>query len=207
MTYINRDGYNDVTITTKNLRAVFDSRLMGGMEELDFKPAAVNLCNNISCHPELFHDEMDEKPVYDNHPRYSLIERYYDKDINVDMVRGQQLDDASDFLNEAVEVKSTVQSCCVRFSRNGWINWQRAHLCKSIKFREDGFDVKYRIKNNGIGRIEFLFGPEFNFSVNGGEWEKRFYADPQELKGQTMEYVSDTEEVKKMVIKKILMAP
>ncbi len=201
VTDINRDGYNDVTITTKKFHAVFDSRFMGGLEELDFKPAHVNLCNNISCHPELFHDEMDVKPVYDNHPRYSLIERYYDKDITVDMVRDQQLDDASDFLNEAVEVKNTVKSCCVTFSRNGWINWQRAHLCKSIKFNENGFDVTYLIKNNGIAPIECLFGPEFNFSVNGGEWEKRVYAKPKELEGQTMECVSDLEDISKLVIK------
>jgi alpha-amylase len=201
VTDINRDGFNDVIITTKKLKAVFDSRIMGGMEELDFKPSSVNLCNNISCHPEMFHDEMDVKPVYDNHPRYSLIERYYDKDITVDMVREQQLEDASDFLNEAVEVKNTVESCCVRFSRNGWINWQRAHLCKSIHFNENGFDVTYLVKNNGIGRIECLFGPEFNFSVNSGEWEKRFYVEPEELKNQTMESVSDTDDVKKLQIK------
>ena len=203
VTDINRDGFNDVTVTTKNLRAVFDSRIMGGMEELDFKPANVNLCNNISCHPESFHDQMDEKPIYDNHPRYSLIERYYDKDITVDMVREQALDDASDFLNEAVEVKNTVKSCCVTFSRNGWINWQRAYLCKSIKFNENGFNVIYRIKNNGIAPIDFLFGPEFNFSVNGGEWEKRIYAEPEELKGQTMECVSDNDEVKTLLIKNL----
>ena len=198
---INRDGYNDVTVTTKKLKVVFDSSIMGGMEELDFKPAHVNLCNNISCHPELFHREMDEKPVYDNHPRYSLIERYYDKDINVDMVREQKIEDASDFLNEAVEVKNTVNTCCVKFSRNGWINWQRAYLCKSIHFHENGFNVTYHIKNNGIGAIEFLFGPEFNFSVNGGEWEKRFYAEPKELEGQTMEKVSDLENINDLLIK------
>ncbi len=201
VTDINRDGYNDVTITTKNFRAVFDSSIMGGMEELDFKPAAVNLCNNISCHPELFHEDMDEKPVYDNHPRYSLIERYYDKDISVDMVREQQIEDASDFLNEAVEVKSTVKSCCVKFSRNGWINWQRAYLYKNIQFSENGFEVNYRIKNNGIGPIDFLFGPEFNFSVNSGEWEKRFYSAPKELNGKTMEHVSDLDEVNELEIK------
>lgn len=201
MADINRDGFNDVTVTTKNLRAVFDSRIMGGMGELDFKPANVNLCNNISCHPETFHEDMDEKPIYDNHPRYSLIERYYDKDITVDLVREQKIEDASDFLNEAVEVKNTVKSCCVRFSRNGWINWQRAHLCKSIQFNESGFEVVYRIKNNGIGHIECLFGPEFNFSVNGGEWEKRFYALPEAIKGQTLEAVSDIEAVNELLIK------
>ena len=61
--------------------------------------------------------------------------------------------------------------------------------------------MTYHIKNNGIGPIEFLFGPEFNFSVNGGEWEKRFYAKPDELKDQTMECVSDLENINKLVIK------
>ncbi len=201
VTDINRDGYDDVIITTKNLKAVFDSSIMGGLEELDFKPAAVNLCNNIACYPELFHEDMDIKPIYDKHPRYSLIERYYDKDITVDMVREQKAEEASDFLNEAVEVKNTVNANCVKFSRNGWINWQRAHLCKSIKFSENGFDVCYRIKNNGIAPIDFLFGPQFNLSVNGGEWEKRFYTAPEELKNKTMEYVSDIESVNKLEIK------
>ncbi|MBN2780716.1 MAG: DUF1926 domain-containing protein [Candidatus Marinimicrobia bacterium] len=200
VTDINRDGYNDVTIITKNLRAVFDSRIMGGLEELDYKPSAVNLCNTIACYPELFHDEMDIKPSYDKYPRYSLIERYYDKDIDVDLVREQTIEDASDFMNEAVEVKNTVHTDCVRFSRNGWINWQRAHLCKTITFTQNGFKVDYQIKNNGIAPIDFWFGPEFNFSVNGGEWEKRFYSRPDELKNRTLECVSDTDDVRELVI-------
>ncbi len=198
---INRDGYDDVTIITKKLRAVFDSRIMGGLAELDYKPRSVNLCNTISCYPELFHDEMDVKPVYDKSPRYSLIERYYDKDIDVDLIRHQKLEDASDFMNEAVEVNNTVNTNCVKFSRNGWINWQRAHLCKSIMFNEHGFDVSYQIKNNGIAAIDFWFGPEFNFSVNDGEWKKRYYSEPKELKNKTLEYVSDTDSVEKLVIK------
>ncbi|MBW6458372.1 MAG: DUF1926 domain-containing protein, partial [FCB group bacterium] len=192
---------NDVTGITRDLRAVFDSRIMGGLEELDFKPCAVNLCNTMSCYPERFHEDMDIKPVYDRYPRYSLIERYYDKEIDVDMVREHSVEEASDFLNEAVEVKTTVRTNCVRFSRNGWINWQRAHLCKTIEFNENGFDVHYRIKNNGIAEMDFWFGPEFNFSVNGGEWDKRYYAEPPELAGNTLEHVSDTEDVKKLVIK------
>ncbi|MDZ7821850.1 MAG: alpha-amylase/4-alpha-glucanotransferase domain-containing protein [Candidatus Marinimicrobia bacterium] len=129
------------------------------------------------------------------------MERYYDKDIDVDLVRGHALEDASDFINEAVEVKSTVHSNCVRFSRNGWINWQRAHLCKTIVFNENGFDVEYRIRNKGIAGMEFWFGPEFNFSVNGGEWEKRYYAAPGVLKGKTLEYVSDTDEVDRLIVR------
>ncbi|MCK4530925.1 MAG: DUF1926 domain-containing protein, partial [Candidatus Marinimicrobia bacterium] len=39
------------------------------------------------------------------------------------------------------------------------------------------------------------------FSVNGGEWEKRVYAKPKELEGQTMECVSDLEDISKLVIK------
>lgn len=201
LTDINRDGYNDVTVITKNLRAVFDSRIMGGLEELDYKPCSVNLCNTIASHPETFHREMDVKPVYDNNPRYSLLERYYDKDIDLDMIRSHQLEDASDFINEAVEVKSTVQSNCVKFSRNGWINWQRAHLCKSVLFNDNGFEIEYQIKNNGIAAMEFWFGPEFNFSVNNGEWSKRYYAAPEAIKNNTLECVSDTENVNELVVR------
>lgn len=195
VTDINRDGYNDVTIITRNLRAVFDSRIMGGLEELSYKPTGINLCNTIACYPETFHRNMDIKPVYDKNPRYSLIERYYDKDIDVDLVREHVLKEASDFLNEAVEVKNTPHTNCVRFSRNGWINWQRAHLCKTIAFRENGFDIHYKIRNNGIAAIDFHFGPEFNFAVNSGPWEQRFYAAPEELRARTLEYVSDIDEV------------
>jgi hypothetical protein len=200
LTDINRDGYNDVTVITRDLRAVFDSRIMGGLEELDFKPCAVNLCNTIACYPERFHEGMDEKPVYDPYPRYSLLERYFDRDIDVDLIRDRKVEDASDFLNEAVEVKSTVNSNCVKFSRNGWINWQRAHLCKSILFYENGFDVEYTIRNNGIATMEFWFGPEFNFSVNGGEWDKRRYDAPDALKGSTLERVSDLEKVGELAV-------
>jgi len=37
--------------------------------------------------------------------------------------------------------------------------------------------------------------------VNGGEWEKRFYAKPKEIEGQTLEAVSDLEAVKELLIK------
>lgn len=197
---INRDGYNDVTVSTKNLRAVFDSKIMGGLEELDYKPAGINLCNTIACHPERFHEDMDIRPLYDKTPRYSLIERYYDVDIDIDLVREHALEEASDFLNEAVEVKNTVHTHCVKFSRKGWINWQRAYLHKTISFKENGFDVHYKIQNNGIAAIRFSFGPEFNFAVTGGPWEQRFYAEPEQLRGNTLEYVSDNWEVNRLLI-------
>jgi 4-alpha-glucanotransferase len=200
-TDINRDGYVDITVITKNLRAVFDSKIMGGLEELDYKPAKVNLCSTIACYPEDFHKEMDVRPVYDKTPRYSLIERYYDMDIDIDLVREHALEEASDFLNEAVEVKNTVHTHCVRFSRSGWINWQRAHLCKTISFNDNGFDIHYKIKNNGIAPIRFSFGPEFNFSVNSGPWEQRFYDGPEKLRGKTLEHVSDTDAVTALLIK------
>jgi len=200
LTDINRDGYNDVTIITRNLRAVFDSKIMGGLEELTYKPAGINLCNTIACYPESFHQDMDIRPVYDKNPRYSLIERYYDKAIDVDLVRDHSLKEASDFLNEAVEVKNTPHTNCVRFSRNGWINWQRAHLCKTITFRENGFDIHYKIRNNGIAAIDFYFGPEFNFAVNSGSWEQRYYAAPGDLKGQTLEFISDNDGIQELKI-------
>lgn len=188
---INRDGFRDVAIITKNLHAVFDSRIMGGLAELDYKPSGVNLCNTVGMYPELFHEDMDEKPVYDEFPRYSLFERYLDKDISVEEMRDHDYEDASDFLNEAVDIHTTEQSGKVTFSRNGWISWQRAYVSKTISFNDSGFDVTYTIKNNGICPIDFKFGPEFNLAVNRGEWQQRYYSKPDVIKNENFEIVRD----------------
>ncbi|MGC9512945.1 MAG: alpha-amylase/4-alpha-glucanotransferase domain-containing protein [Fidelibacterota bacterium] len=187
---IDRNGFIEVSLSSRDLNAVFSAKYAGALVEFDYRPVNYNLCNTIArykeydCHP-------GDHDVYDTYPRHSLLERYFDLEINPRGLMNNAYEEASDFLNEPVDLRKDADSDTVVFARKGWINWQRCSLKKSIQMNENGFHTEYKISNIGFADNSFLFGPEFNLALNVGSPEDRFFEANQKLPNNGLENMLD----------------
>lgn len=192
---IDRNGFVEIALSSHDLNAVFSSKYAGSLVEFDFRPANYNLCNTIARYKE-FDCKPGDEEVCDTYPRHSLIERYFDFEINPRGLMDNAYQEASDFLNEPVDLRKDADSDTVVFARKGWINWQRCSLKKSIRMKENGFTTEYKISNIGFADISFLFGPEFNLALNVGTPEDRFFKSDKALQSSNLEDLLDEEEMK-----------
>ncbi len=191
---IDRNGFVEISLSSHKLNAVFSSKHAGSLVEFDFRPANYNLCNTIARYKE-FDCRPEPGEVFDIYPRHSLMERYFDLEINPRGLMNNAYEEASDFLNEPVDVRRDADSDKVIFARKGWINWQRCSLKKSIFMQKNGFDVEYKISNIGFANNAFLFGPEFNLALNVGQPEERWFEASRTLPEKDIEAVLDEKDI------------
>ncbi|MCK5520827.1 MAG: DUF1926 domain-containing protein [Candidatus Marinimicrobia bacterium] len=176
-----RDGHVEIQLSTKKYSAIFSKKYSGALVEFDYKKSDYNLFNTIRRYPESYHGQMDDKwqkqLVIDRKPRYGLLERFFDGEVTVAGLHSEAYEEASDFVNESVDVCHNNCDQNIIFERKGWINWQRAKVKKNLLMGSNGFDVDYQLSNMGVGSNNFSFGPEFNFSLHSGEdKEKKIFA-------------------------------
>ncbi|MDD3806792.1 MAG: DUF1926 domain-containing protein [Candidatus Marinimicrobia bacterium] len=191
---INRNGFTEIALSSQNIHAVFSSKYAGSLIEFDYRPVNYNICNTIARYKEYDCDPKDGD-AYDFYPRHSLLERYFDIEINPQGLMNNAYKEASDFLNEPVDICRDSNSDCVVFTRKGWINWQRCNLRKSITMKKDGFTTEYKISNIGFANNAFLFGPEFNLAFNVGNPEERYFEANKPLSNTDLEAMLDEQEI------------
>lgn len=214
---INRNGLSEVKVSTKDYNAVFSVKSAGALVEFDFRPSGVNLCDTIRRIPEKYHtlirtgkDSTIQKYIhikdgeipfsvddliYDTVPRYSLLEKYFDIDIDVHKVYRNLYEDASDFVNQAVDTCHNNGENLISFLREGWINWQRVRLRKDVYLLSDGFKVEYTLTNIGMGKSKFAFGPEFNINLSAGPDDEKSFSASTPLADTSVKAMGDTEGV------------
>jgi len=199
-----RDGHAEIQLSTRKYSAIFSKKYSGALVEFDYKPSDYNLFDSIRRYPEAYHQQLiysenstsDQLSaqidsytgrdgfIFDERPRYGLFERFFDKTITVGGLHSNAYEEASDFINETVDVCNSSRDRSIQFERKGWINWQRARVRKNIHFEEAGFNVDYHIANIGIGDNRFSFGPEFNFSLHSGEDSEKKLLASRPLNGE-----------------------
>ncbi len=198
-----RDGHLEIQLSTQKYTAIFSKKYSGALVEFDYKPSEYNLFDSMRRYPEQYHQQIvdnrnlasasdkhkfdryisNDTVIFDEKPRYGLLDRFFDSKVTVEGLHSNAYEEASDFINETVDICNNNCDRSLVFERRGWINWQRARLKKQVLLDSSGFDVDYFIGNIGIGDNEFCFGPEFNFALHSGEeGEKTLFADVN-LKG------------------------
>ena len=210
-----RDGHVEIQISTKKYSAIFSKKYSGALVEFDYKRSGYNLFNSIRRYPEQYHKQIIEEKdkqftddphfydryttngqiIFDKKPRYGLMERFFDKDITVEGLHANAYEEASDFINETVDICDHKCDRHLTFERKGWINWQRAKVKKHIFLNSSGFEVDYTLSNLGIGPHEFSFGPEFNFSLHSGEEHEKSLFSSVELGNSSYKDFLDLKEV------------
>lgn len=187
---IDRNGFTEICLSSNSINAVFSSKYAGSLVEYDYRPANYNLCNTIARYKEYDWCTADDD-VFDEYPRHSLIERYFDFEIHPAGLMNNMYQEASDFLNEPVDIRRGNDGDTIIFARKGWINWQRCGLKKIIQMNKDGFKTEYRISNMGFANNSFLFGPEFNLALNVGNPDERFFYSDNNLPSQDIKSLLD----------------
>ena len=202
---IDIDGDKELLITSGNILTVFAAHRGAMMTELSLLDKSFNVLNSLKRYREAYHrkvleagsdtangsihDNVMTKEAglenylkYDQYPRKNLVDHIINPSITFDQFRNGEYYEDSDFIQGQYSCSVDKQQKTVRFSRDGWVNWQKFRIEKTINYAKSAIKIHYRLINTGDKENRFRFGPEFNFAMLGGDSPDRYYvADGKKL--------------------------
>lgn len=125
---------------------------------------------------------------YDWYEHKSLIDHFFDQSATPESFIQVKYNELGDFVNQPYQLitnKKTKEKVILTFSRNGHIRnngqIQPVSIKKtvSIHINSTDIDIDYELTNNGEGNIAVDFGVEFNFGLQAGHADDRYYYDRQ----------------------------
>ena len=208
----NLDGRQEVRIENDRLIAFIRPAQGGHIYELDSRHATVNLLATLDRRPEAYHgtiraaatdprtrnhqpsildrvvlkqDDLDQRLVYDRHPRKALVDHFYAPGTTLaDLVAGREAD-LGDFAvgTYLARVNRSPTQVGVAMERPGLVDGHSIQVKKTIWIEADsGFlDVHYVLDELPIG-VRLLFAVEINLAAMAGHAHDRYYADPTGLR-------------------------
>lgn len=213
------NGYKDVCISNEHMTAFF-SGPGGTLTELSLKAWAVNVLDTLTrrCEvyhsrlssatgdntgkPKTIHDRLEVKEeglsaylTYDNSRRSSLMDHFWDHNMNLDSAARSQNGERGDFINGLYSMDAFRQGndAEVRLSRRGLVSGSELKLEKIVKLHKSQIAVEYKLEGSYSG----IFANEFNISLLGSP-----YATVR-LKNDKNPYIKDTgvhEDIKEFAI-------
>ncbi len=219
---INLDGVPEVVLRSEELNVICAPRYGGAIYELDYRPDDFNLLNTLASRPEAYHQtfgsaittpaesgdtpsihdiarEMDEELRealnYDWHNRYSLLDHCLHPDTGTAQMLNRSFRELGDFVSQPYE--AGVEGDTVTLSRNGHLFTDHGIIAlsveKHLELQGNLLKISYCLANNGDAEADFVFGPEFNFSMLSGVDERLRYIAPE--KGVVVPRMDSTGEV------------
>lgn len=175
----------------------------GILYELDVKAIAHNLLATMSRRPEAYHRQvlagpmtepsdvesihdrvvfkqegLDQRLQYDQHPRKSLLDHFYDDDATLDAVIRGDAAERGDFLHAAytTRVRRDEHRTQVLMSRNGTVHGANVQLTKGITLHtgESVIRIGYLLEGLPLDH-SFHFAPELNFAGLPADADDRFF--------------------------------
>ena len=195
---MNADGTETIVLENKKITLYFSPAEGGALKEFDSKEARWNLINSLARREETYHKKITEGNkldhsegetknetihkgarqiprgakhylYYDKHRRYSFIDHFLRRDVDVDEFQNSQYEEAGDFVlgeydSKIKELKGCIKLAMTRTARAGE---GKISLFKDIRFTKNGagFTAEYKIKNTGGKYIDLIFSPEFNVTM------------------------------------------
>ena len=197
---IDLDGHDEILIKNKEVQLAVSPAKGGIIEELSIRNKNYNVLNTLKRYKEAYHakvhlayedntnesgsihdivmakeEGLDEYLNYDNHSRKMLVDHFIKKEVTIDQLQKVEYYEDSDFIDNEFNYQVDKRGKKVVMSRKGWVNWQELVLTKEIRIRKGYLEFYYKMKNLGKEENAFLFGPEFNFAMLGGEAPDRYY--------------------------------
>ncbi len=221
---IDRDGSDELLITWDNLHAVFAPHRGAMMSEFSLLDKSFNVLNSLKRYRESYHRKVLEAKgnaasgsIHDNviakeeglenylkvdqFPRKNLIDHIIKSEITLDHFRNGEYYEDSDFIQGRYAVEINEKQQKLKFSRDGWVNWQACRIEKELIFAKGSLKIAYRLKNTGDRENSFRFGPEFNFAMLGGDTPDRFYmANGKRLKESALKSVGALSNISSMSV-------
>ncbi|HOV23509.1 MAG TPA: DUF1926 domain-containing protein [Candidatus Marinimicrobia bacterium] len=195
------DGENEIIIKYGNLHTAIAPHRGGMITELSLVNKAFNLLNNIQRYHESYHRKvaladkvensnasgsihdlvlskekgLDKYLKYDKYPRKNLMDHVIHSSVSLERFRDGDYYEDSDFITGHYSPELNEKTRTLTLSKDGWVNWQRFRIKKTITFGKEALKVTYILTNIGERENVFRFGPEFNFALLGGNSPDRYY--------------------------------
>lgn len=201
-TDIDCDGNNEIILNSKYFSTIVKPSYGGSISLLSFKENNYNLGNTLKRRYEYYHDEiiashggsseenasihnlnravsdeMKENLAYDWHYKYSLLDHFFGKDVDVDGLYAADYEEQGDFVNQPYdyEILNTQEEIVLSLLRKGHIqNGEKRSeviLSKNIYLNKKEAKIRavYKYKNNSENKLKIRPGVEWNFFLLGGE--------------------------------------
>ncbi len=121
---------------------------------------------------------------YDFYERKSFIDHFFNENTTLQSFASAQYQEMGDFFNQEYKIRSRQTSpdmASVQLSRLGKVGYrgeqEMVRIDKNIKFSNNNGTITayYTLTNNGKNPLQLWFGVEFNFALQAGHADDRYY--------------------------------
>jgi alpha-amylase len=210
----NYDARQEVKLTSDKLFAFVAPAQGGQMYELDVRTICHNLLATLTRRPEAYHKKvlqgpsnqngnvasihdrivfkqagLDQKLQYDKYQRKSLLDHFWDNDVNLYGVARGEAAERGDFLDGVFDAKlrrNGEERVQLLMSRDGRANGLPIKVTKGVMLEAGSNQLEIVYLLEGLPRDYPLhFGVEFNFAgLPSGADDRYFYRGERERLGQ-----------------------
>jgi len=150
---LNRDMQDEIIINTQSFALYFLPHIGGALNELDYKPEAVNYCDTMTRRPESYHEnvkklkdeDIDEDAdtrnisdlgrakekglknllKYDRYDRHSFLDHFIGEDVDIDSFRNCEYEESGDFIERPYEIFTSTKDdkAILTLSRKGMVKY------------------------------------------------------------------------------------
>ena len=197
------DARLEVRLASDHLVSLLAPAVGGQLYELDVRSICHNLLATLARRPESYHrkvlaganqndgqvssihdrlvfkqEGLDQRLQYDDHPRNSLIDHFYDETITHQSVERGEVEERGDFVQGVFETKlrRNPDRIQVHMAREGCAAGHQLKLSKGVTLAAGGtdFEIAYLLENLPINET-LHFGVEFNFAGLPADADDRFF--------------------------------
>lgn len=201
----NFDLRQEVRLANDRLVGLFSPAQGGYLYELDVRTICHNLGATFMRRPEAYHEKIVEganqsktnvasisnKVIfkqpglenclqYDNHPRKSLVDHFYEDRPSLEQVRLNEAKEVGGFVSGIYEAKirRAADRVQVQMSRQGNVLGHDIKVTKGVTLvtRSTSLEIVYLLENLPVD-VPFLFGVEFNFAGLPSGASDRYFHD------------------------------
>jgi 4-alpha-glucanotransferase len=204
----NLDQFNEVRLANDQLIAYFAPASGGMMYELDFRAARHNLLATMQRRMEPYHGKIAQSQTHDcqestevasihdrvvckqsgleqrlqtdPHPRKSLLEHFFDNDVQLDSVAAGEAMERGDFVSAAFDAKlrRATNRMQLQFSREGnaWGIPLKITKAVTLEAGSSALEIAYLIEGLPQDR-QLHLALEWNFAGLPADVDDRFYYD------------------------------
>ena len=137
-----------------------------------------------SIHDLILTKERDlyKKLKYDAYQRRSLIDHVFPEDCSLESFENVKYREIGDFYDQPYRMINQIRnndSIEIHFKRDGRINDQPVSIQKAVRLQNEQahMEITYQLTNHSPEPISFLFAVEFNYGLQAGQADDRYYYD------------------------------
>ncbi len=207
----NFDGRQEVQLAGDKLLALVAPSRGGMLYELDVRPIAHNLLATLTRKPEAYHrkvlggdgrndvagvsdkvvfkqEGLDTRLQYDNHPRKSLLDHFYDPSVSLAAVASGQAPELGDFIARPYEarLRRNPNRMQLQLTAQGFVAGAPVKITKSLTLEAGSSTLEIGYLLEGLPQDRPLhFAVELNFAgMPSGADDRFFYGSARQRFGQ-----------------------